>query len=62
MWQSGAHGLLRNERNNPSPRPALSLFCGGKDCFHVKAVLGGLFLAKAPHFVHNVIIGHGKLS
>ena len=46
----GAHRLLRNERNNHSPRPALSLFCGGENCFHIKGVLGGLSLAKSPHF------------
>ena len=62
MQPCAARHLLRNKRNNLSPRPALSLFCGGENCFHLKAVLGGLSLAKAPHFIHNVIIGHGKLS
>jgi len=62
MRHCGARRLLLDERNNPSPRPALSLSCGGENCFHVKAVLGGLLLAKVPHLVHNVIIGHGSLS
>jgi hypothetical protein len=61
VGQCGAQCFLLNDRNNLSSRPALSLFCSGENCSHVEVVLGGLFLAKTPHFLHNVIIGHGKL-
>jgi hypothetical protein len=54
--------LLSNERNNFSSGAALSLFCGGENRFEVKGVLCALFLADAPHFVHNIIITHGRLS
>ena len=33
---------------------------GGEYCLHVKGALGGLFLANAPNFIHNVIFRHAK--
>ena len=61
MRQRGTLRFLLDERNNFSSRSALPLFCGGKDRFHIKAVLGGLFLAKTSHFIHNVIIVNSLL-
>ena len=60
MRQRGTQRFLMDEGKDFSSRPALPLFCGGKNRFHVKAVLGGLFFANTPDFIHNVIIRHGK--
>jgi len=44
---------------NPESRPALAFFRGSQDCFDVKTVLGGQFLAGAPDFIDDGVVGHG---
>lgn len=53
-----AKPLLWKKGGDLAARPALSFLCGGEDRFEVESVFCGLFLANAPDFIDDVILGH----